>query len=77
MTSMRFPAKLSARIGWISFVSLAYATLSCVGCSIHEHARWGQPEDAVTYLLSIGAYLSFGIAVVSFVAFVVVLAMEK
>ena len=74
---MRFPTKLSARIGLISFASIAYATLSCIGCSIHEHVRWGQPEDAVTYLLAGGAYLSFGIAVVSFVAFVIVLAVEK
>jgi hypothetical protein len=73
---MRKPSKISERVGWFSFVSLACSTLSCIGCSIHEHNRWGQPQDTITFLLAGGAYLFFAVFVLSGIVFVIVLAKE-
>ena len=69
--------KLSVRVGLFSLASLALATLSCIGCSIHEHSRWGLPQDSVTFWLAGLAYLSFAVFVSSGILFVIVLAREE
>jgi hypothetical protein len=77
MAGIKKPIKLSARIGYLSLSSLAFSILSCIGCSIHEHDRWGQAQDGTTFLLADGTYLSFLVFLVSGVLFVIVLAREN
>jgi hypothetical protein len=77
MTGMKKPIMLSTRIGLLSVSSLAFSILSCIGCSVYEHNRWGQAQDGTTFLLAGGTYLSLLAFLVSGVLFVIVLAMEK
>jgi hypothetical protein len=30
----------------------------CYGCSMHETNRWGQAQDATTFALALGTYIS-------------------
>jgi len=79
MTGMKKTTKLklSTRIGLLSGSSLALSILSCTGCSIHEHNRWGQAQDHTTFLLAGGTYLSLFVFLLSGVVFVIVLGMEN
>jgi hypothetical protein len=57
VVGLRFK-KLMKISGLLFIVTLASAVVFCVGCSIHEHNRWGQPQDLLTNLLALGAYFS-------------------
>jgi len=74
---MKKAMKPSTRVGLASLVSFVFAVLSCIGCSIHEHHRWGQSQDSVTFLLAGGTYVSFLISVLTGGVFVFLLAKER
>jgi hypothetical protein len=74
---MRNPTKLSRQFGIICLGSLAGAFLFCLGCSIHEHNRWGQSEDLVTNFLASGTYISILTFVFSGIAFAVLFMPEE
>lgn len=69
--------KSSKRIGSYSIASLATSIICCAGCSIHEHNRWGHPEDGITYLFAGGAYISFTMFVILGIVFVILLVKEN
>lgn len=50
---------------------LISATVCCIGCSIHETNRWGQPENFVTHLWASGTYLSLIVSMFSAAVFLV------
>jgi hypothetical protein len=77
MASMRNATKLLVRAGWMCVGSLASATLFCVGCSIHETNRWGQPQDGITHLLASGTYLSLFAFAFSIFALIAAIVSEK
>jgi formate hydrogenlyase subunit 3/multisubunit Na+/H+ antiporter MnhD subunit len=56
--------------GSVFIVALASSVIFCFGCTMHETHRWGQSQDFVTHLLALGAYFSFGLALVGAVGFV-------
>ena len=70
-------AKLLIRIVALCVTSLASTLAFCVGCSVRETNRWGRSEDAVTYFLAAGTYLSFLVFSLSAVAFLAVLIGKK
>lgn len=58
-------AALSCVFGLIS------AAAFCIGCSVHEDNRLGQPENFLTFLLAGGAYLSLLLVLLSVAVFLV------
>jgi formate hydrogenlyase subunit 3/multisubunit Na+/H+ antiporter MnhD subunit len=57
--------------------SLFSTTIFCVGCTMYETNRWGQPQDIVTHLLALGTYFSLIIAFSSVVVIVVDLVVKR
>jgi hypothetical protein len=44
--------------GLLFIVTLSSTVVFCVGCTVHEHNQYGQPQDVLTNLLALGAYFS-------------------
>jgi uncharacterized membrane protein len=67
------PTRWLVTAGLTCLFGLIGATAFCIGCSLHEGNRLGQPENFATFLLAGGAYLSLILVIFSVAVFLVAL----